>query len=40
MVKQLDLKFTPHVQGKPQVATYATVKDAVIQFIQKIFRDE
>jgi len=39
MVKQLDLKFTPHVQGKPQAATYATVKDAVIQFIQKTSRD-
>ena len=39
MVKQLDLKFTPHVQGKLQVATYATVKDSIIQHIQKTFKD-
>ncbi len=39
MVKQLDLKFTPHVQGKLQAATYTTIKDAVIQFIQKTFKD-
>jgi len=39
IVKQLELKFTPHIQGKPQVATYATVKDAVIQFVQKTFKD-
>jgi len=37
--KPLDFKFTPHVQGKPQVATYGTVKDAIIQFIQKTFKD-
>ena len=39
VIKQLDLKFTPHVQGKPQAATYATVKNTVIQFIQKTFKD-
>ena len=39
IVKQLDLKFAPHIQGKPQTATYATVKDAVIQFVQKTFKD-
>jgi hypothetical protein len=31
--------FTPHVQGKPQAATYATVKDAIVQHIQKTFKD-
>jgi len=39
IIKQLDLKFAPHVQGKPQAATYTTVKDAVIQFVQKTFKE-
>ena len=39
MVKQSDLKFAPHVQGKGQTATYATVKEAIIQYVQKTFKD-
>ena len=37
--QQKEYKFTPHTQGKPQTATYATVKDHVIQQIQKTFKD-
>ena len=33
-----EMKFTPHGQGKPQAATYASVKDAIIQYIQKTFK--
>jgi hypothetical protein len=36
---QAEMKFAPHVQGKPQSATYATVKDAIVQNVQKNFRD-
>ena len=39
MAKQQEKIFAPHVQGKPQSATYATVKDAIIQFIQKTYKD-
>ena len=39
MVKQSDLKFAPHVQGKGQTATYATVKEAIIQYVQNTFKD-
>ena len=31
--------FAPHVQGKAQSATYATVKESVIQYIQKTYKD-
>jgi hypothetical protein len=37
-VNQTELKFAPHVQGKHQT-TYSTVKDAIIQYIQKTFKD-
>ena len=37
--KPVELKFAPHVHGKGQQATYATVKDAIIQFVQKTFKD-
>ena len=37
--KQQEKIFAPHVQGKAQAATYATVKDAIIQYIQKNYRD-
>ena len=37
--KQQEKIFAPHVQGKAQAATYATVKDTVVQYIQKTFRD-
>jgi hypothetical protein len=33
------LKFAPHVQGKAQSATYASVKEAIVQFVQKTFKD-
>jgi hypothetical protein len=33
-----ELKFAPHTQGKIQYATYATVKEAVVQYIQKTFK--
>ena len=39
MVKQQDLKFAPHVQSKAQTATYASVKDAIVQYILKTFKD-
>ena len=32
-----EVKFAPHVQGKPQQVTYATVKDSIIQYIQKTY---
>jgi hypothetical protein len=34
-----ELKFAPQVQGKQQQATYATVKDALIQYIQMNMKD-
>ena len=37
--KKEDYKFAPHIQGKAQQATYATVKDAVIQYIQENFQN-
>jgi hypothetical protein len=37
--KQQEKIFAPHVQGKAQAATYATVKDAIISYIQKTFKD-
>ena len=37
--QSIEMKFTPHIQGKPQQATYATVKDAVIQYIQKNYKN-
>jgi hypothetical protein len=37
--KKEDYKFTPHIQGKPQQATYATVREAVIQHIQKNYKN-
>ena len=33
-----ELKFAPHLQGKAQSATYASVKEAVIQQIQKTYK--
>ena len=36
---QKEIKFTPHMQGKPQSATYATVKDAIISQVQKTFKN-
>ena len=39
MVKQQYLKFAPHVQSKAQTATYASVKDAIAQYILKTFKD-
>ena len=33
-----DMKFTPSIPGKPQVYTYSTVKEHVIQIIQKSFK--
>ena len=39
MVKPQDLKFGPHVQSKTQTVTYAFVKDAIVQYILKIFKD-
>ena len=33
-----ELKFAPHLQGKSQTATYASVKEAVIQQIQKTYK--
>ena len=39
MAKQQEKIFAPHVQGKAQAATYATVKEAIIQQIQKTFKD-
>ena len=33
-----DYRFTPNVQGKPQGATYATVKDHIVQYIQSNFK--
>ena len=32
--------FAPHVQSKPQTATYASVKDVVIQQVQKTSKME
>ena len=32
-----EIKFSPHTQGKAQT-TYATVKDAIIQFIQRTYK--
>ena len=29
----------PHVQSKAQTATYASVKDAIVQYILKTFKD-
>jgi hypothetical protein len=34
-----EIKFSPHTQGKAQCATYNTVKDAIIQYIQKTYKD-
>jgi hypothetical protein len=34
-----EIKFSPHTQGKAQSATYATVKDAIIQHVQKTYKD-
>ena len=31
MVKQQGLEFAPHIQSKAQTATYASIKDAIIQ---------
>ncbi|MGC9191043.1 MAG: hypothetical protein ACP5FR_04005, partial [Candidatus Micrarchaeia archaeon] len=33
------MMFAPNSQGKPQTATYATVKEAIIQQVQKTFKD-
>ena len=33
-----ELKFAPHLQGKSQNATYALVKEAIIQEIQKTYK--
>jgi hypothetical protein len=33
--QQKEMKFAPHLPGKPQQVTYASVKDAVIQHVQK-----
>lgn len=33
-----EVKFAPQVQGKPQQATFATVKEAVLQNIQKNYK--
>src|SRR5512138_1279507 len=33
------LQFAPHVQGKPQSATYASVRDHILTTIQKNFKD-
>jgi hypothetical protein len=37
--KNEDYKFVPHIQGKPQQATYATVKEAVVQYVQKNYKN-
>ncbi len=29
------MQFVPHTQGNQQIATFATVKEAIIQHIQK-----
>ena len=34
-----EMKFSPQTHGKPQSATYATVKDALIQHVQKTYKD-
>ena len=34
----LELKFAPHTQGTSKYATYATVKEAVMQQVQKTFK--
>lgn len=37
--KQTEIKFYPHgISGKQQSMTYATVKDAIVQHVQKSFR--
>ena len=37
--KQAEIKFYPHgISGKQQSMTYATVKDAIVQHVQKSFR--
>ena len=33
-----ELKFAPHLQGKSSTATYASVKEAIIQEIQKTYK--
>ena len=38
MVTQKELKFAPQVQGGGNRATYATVKDAITQHIQKTYK--
>ena len=35
---QKEIKFSTHVQGKPQGATYATVKESILQHIQKTYK--
>ncbi|MGC8553840.1 MAG: hypothetical protein ACP5O7_13425, partial [Phycisphaerae bacterium] len=37
--QQKVMMFAPNSQGKPQTATYATVKEAIIQQVQKTFKD-
>ena len=37
--QQKVLQFAPNAQGKPQTATFATVKEAIIQQIEKTFPD-
>ena len=34
-----EIKFAPQGQGKGQTATYATVKDAIIHYIQKTYKN-
>ena len=35
--QQLELKFAPNTQGRPTHATYATIKDVIVQQIQKTY---
>ena len=37
--KTPELKFAPQNVNKPQTATYATVKDSIVQYVQKTYKD-
>ncbi|MGC8483495.1 MAG: hypothetical protein ACP5OE_07620 [Thermodesulfobium sp.] len=39
VAQQKAIQFAPNVQGKINTTTYQTVKDAIIQHIQKTFQD-
>jgi len=37
--KTPEYKFAPHSSNKPQTATYATIKDHIVQYVQKTYKD-